>query len=95
MVEIKLQAQSIPYEITGGRSFYAKTEMDVRMAYLRLIINPDGVACSLDYVTLDDELAPPLWKELGECANKRNISLSPPLMKWDLQPPCRPITWSG
>ena len=41
MVEIKLQSQSIPYEITGGQSFYAKTEIKDIMAYLRLIINPD------------------------------------------------------
>ena len=27
LVEIKLQAQNIPYEITGGQSFYAKTEI--------------------------------------------------------------------
>ena len=27
IIEIKLQSQSIPYEITGGQSFYAKTEI--------------------------------------------------------------------
>lgn len=41
LVEIKLQSQSIPYEITGGQSFYAKTEIKDVMAYLRLLINPD------------------------------------------------------
>ena len=41
LIEIKLQSQNIPYQITGGQSFYAKTEIKDVMAYLRLLINPD------------------------------------------------------
>ncbi|MEQ9208353.1 MAG: 3'-5' exonuclease, partial [Pseudomonadales bacterium] len=41
VLEIKLQGAGIPYQISGGTSFYAKTEIKDIMAYLRLLINPD------------------------------------------------------
>lgn len=41
VLEIKLQGGGIPYQISGGTSFYAKTEIKDIMAYLRLLINPD------------------------------------------------------
>ena len=41
VLEIKLQANGVPYQISGGTSFYAKTEIKDIMAYLRLLINPD------------------------------------------------------
>ena len=41
VLELKLQGAGIPYQISGGTSFYAKTEIKDIMAYLRLLINPD------------------------------------------------------
>jgi ATP-dependent DNA helicase Rep len=41
LLELKLQGAGIPYQISGGTSFYAKTEIKDIMAYLRLLINPD------------------------------------------------------
>src|SRR5690606_466777 len=41
LFEIKLQQHQIPYRISGGSSFFAKTEIKDVMAYLRLIVNPD------------------------------------------------------
>ena len=41
LLELKLQAQSIPYQLSGGTSFYARTEIKDIMAYLRLLVNPD------------------------------------------------------
>ena len=41
LLELKLQHHQIPYKISGGSSFFAKTEIKDVMAYLRLIINPD------------------------------------------------------
>ena len=76
MVEIKLQAQSIPYEITGGQSFYAKTEIKDIMAYLRLIINPDDDNALLRIInTPRRQIGPTTLEKLGEYANKRNLSL--------------------
>lgn len=76
MVEIKLQAQSIPYEITGGQSFYAKTEIKDIMAYLRLVINPDDDNALLRIInTPRRQIGPTTLEKLGEYANKRNLSL--------------------
>ncbi len=76
MVEIKLQSQSIPYEITGGQSFYAKTEIKDIMAYLRLIINPDDDNAMLRIInTPRRQIGPTTLEKLGAYSNKRNISL--------------------
>ena len=76
LVEIKLQAQNIPYEITGGQSFYAKTEIKDVMAYLRLIINPDDDNALLRIInTPRRQIGPTTLEKLGEYANKRNLSL--------------------
>ena len=76
LVEIKLQAQNIPYEITGGQSFYAKTEIKDIMAYLRLIINPDDDNALLRIInTPRRQIGPTTLEKLGEYANQRSISL--------------------
>ena len=41
LLEMKLQAQGIPYQLSGGTSFYARSEIKDVMAYLRLLMNPD------------------------------------------------------
>jgi ATP-dependent DNA helicase Rep len=76
IIEIKLQSQSIPYEITGGQSFYAKTEIKDIMAYLRLIINPDDDNAMLRIInTPRRQIGPTTLEKLGEYSNKRNLSL--------------------
>ena len=76
LVEIKLQAQSIPYEITGGQSFYAKTEIKDVMAYLRLIVNPDDDNALLRIInTPRRQIGPTTLEKLGEYSNRRNLSL--------------------
>lgn len=76
LVEIKLQAQNIPYEITGGQSFYAKTEIKDIMAYMRLIINPDDDNALLRIInTPRRQIGPTTLEKLGEYANQRTLSL--------------------
>ena len=76
IIEIKLQSQSIPYEITGGQSFYAKTEIKDIMAYLRLIINPDDDNALLRIInTPRRQIGPTTLEKLGEYANQRSLSL--------------------
>lgn len=41
LLELKLQHYQIPYSMTGGTSFFSRTEIKDIMAYLRLIVNPD------------------------------------------------------
>lgn len=76
LVEIKLKSQNIPYEITGGQSFYAKTEIKDVMAYLRLLINPDDDNALLRIInTPRRQIGPTTLEKLGNYANKRGQSL--------------------
>ena len=76
LLEIHLQKQEIPYEITGGQSFYAKTEIKDVMAYLRLIINPDDDNALLRIVnTPRRQIGPTTLEQLGTYANKRQLPL--------------------
>lgn len=75
-LEIKLQSQNIPYEITGGQSFYAKTEIKDIMAYLRLMINSDDDNALLRIInTPRRQIGATTLERLSEYANQRQISL--------------------
>ena len=75
LMELKLQTQNIPYDITGGQSFYAKTEIKDVMAYLRLIINPDDDNALLRIInTPRRQIGPTTLERLGEYANQRKVS---------------------
>jgi ATP-dependent DNA helicase Rep len=39
LIELALQAQQVPYHLSGGTSFFARNEVKDIMAYLRLVIN--------------------------------------------------------
>src|SRR5690606_35115625 len=41
LLELKLKELQIPYKVSGGLSFFAKTEIKDLMCYLRLLVNPD------------------------------------------------------
>jgi ATP-dependent DNA helicase Rep len=76
LLELKLQTQNIPYDITGGQSFYAKTEIKDVMAYLRLIINPDDDNALLRIInTPRRQIGPTTLERLGEYSNKRQVSM--------------------
>ena len=76
LLELKLQAQNIPYDITGGQSFYAKTEIKDVMAYLRLVINSDDDNALLRIInTPRRQIGPTTLERLGEYSNRRQISL--------------------
>ena len=76
LLEIKLQTQNIPYEITGGQSFYAKTEIKDVMAYLRLVINTDDDNALLRIInTPRRQIGPITLERLGDYANKRGLSM--------------------
>lgn len=76
LLEIKLQAQGIPYQLTGGTSFYSRTEIKDVMAYLRLLVNPDDDNAFLRIInTPRRQIGPTTLIKLGEYANHRHISL--------------------
>lgn len=76
LMEVKLQAYQIPYKVSGGQSFFARTEIKDIMAYLRLLINPDDDNAFLRIVnTPRREIGPSTLEKLGNYANERNVSL--------------------
>lgn len=40
MIEMALQQESLPYQISGGQSFFSRSEIKDIMAYLRVLANP-------------------------------------------------------
>ncbi|MGK2914782.1 MAG: UvrD-helicase domain-containing protein [Porticoccaceae bacterium] len=76
LVEMKLQALGIPYRLSGGNSFFARTEIKDIMAYLRLLVNPDDDNAFLRIVnTPRRQIGPTTLEKLGEYAGRRQLSL--------------------
>jgi ATP-dependent DNA helicase Rep len=71
-----LRDYQIPYQITGGQSFFARAEIKDIMAYLRLMANPDDDCAFLRIVnTPKREIGMSTLERLGLYAKKRNKSL--------------------
>lgn len=66
----------IAYKISGGGSFFARTEIKDIMAYLRLVVNPDDDSAFLRVVNVPRrEIGPSTLEKLGTYAKSRNKSL--------------------
>jgi len=86
LLEIKLQTQTIPYHLSGGTSFYARTEIKDIMAYLRLLANPDDNNALLRVInTPRRQIGPTTLEKLGTYANRREISLFAAIDEMGLQ----------
>ncbi|MFC3851874.1 DNA helicase Rep [Salinispirillum marinum] len=76
LLEIKLQQSRIPYQISGGTSFFARAEVKDMMAYLRLLINPDDDAAFLRVInTPRREIGAATLEKLGLYCGAHNLSL--------------------
>ena len=76
LLEIKLQQHQIPYNISGGTSFFARTEVKDIMAYLRLVVNPDDDNAFLRVInTPRRQIGTGTLEALGRYANEREIPL--------------------
>ncbi len=76
LLEMKLQEHQIPYNITGGTSFFARAEVKDMMAYLRLLVNPDDDNAFLRIVNVPRrEIGASTLEKLGTYAGQRHISL--------------------
>ena len=74
--ETTLRRHQIPYFLSGGTSFFSRTEIKDVMAYLRLLSNPDDDSAFLRIInTPRREIGPTTLERLGNYANGRNISL--------------------
>ncbi|MEH6548436.1 MAG: DNA helicase Rep [Pseudomonadales bacterium] len=75
-LEIKLQQGQIPYQVSGGTSFFGRNEVKDIMAYLRLLNNPDDDNAFLRIInTPRRKIGPSTLEALGHYAHKRNASL--------------------
>lgn len=76
LFEMKLQQHQIPYKISGGTSFFGRTEIKDIMSYLKLIINPDDDNAFLRVInTPRRQIGTGTLEALGRYANEREISL--------------------
>lgn len=76
LLEMKLSAQGIPYQISGGTSFYARSEIKDIMAYLRLLVNADDDNAFLRIVnTPRRQIGTGTLEKLAHYASRREISL--------------------
>ncbi|NIA74335.1 DNA helicase Rep [Providencia rettgeri] len=74
--EKMLMQNRIPYRISGGTSFFSRTEIKDLLAYLRVLTNPEDDSAFLRIVnTPRREIGPKTIQKLGEWANQRGKSL--------------------
>lgn len=75
-IELALQQQQVPYQISGGQSFFARNEVKDIMAYLRLMINPDDDNAFLRIANVPRrKLGTTTLEALGEYASTAGLSL--------------------
>ncbi|MBL0711129.1 MAG: DNA helicase Rep [Colwellia sp.] len=76
LLEKALMTNRIPYKISGGTSFFSRSEIKDVMAYLRVLVNPDDDNAFLRIVNVPKrELGPATIEKLGNYANMRQISM--------------------
>jgi ATP-dependent DNA helicase Rep len=76
LFERALREQRIPYQLSGGTSFFSHTEVKDVMGYLRLLVNPDDDNAFLRVVnTPRREIGPSTLEKLTGYASMRGISL--------------------
>lgn len=77
LLEIALQQQQVPYHLSGGTSFFARTEVKDIMAYLRLVINENDDNAFLRIANVPRrKLGASTLEALGNFANAQHCSLS-------------------
>jgi ATP-dependent DNA helicase Rep len=76
VIEQMLRKEKIPYQISGGQSFFDKAEIKDLCAYLRLLSNEDDDPAFIRAATTPRRgIGPQTLKVLGEYAGERDISL--------------------
>ena len=76
LLELKLQHHQVPYNLTGGTSFFSRHEIKDIMAYLRLIINTDDDNAFLRIInTPRRKIGAATLEGLGTFATKHDISM--------------------
>lgn len=76
VLEKTLREMQIPYELTGGTSFFSRSEVKDIIAYLKLLTNPDDDGAFLRVANVPKrEIGPKTLEKLSEYAKHRQLSL--------------------
>ena len=76
--EQALRELNVPYFLSGGTSFFSRSEVKDAMAYLRLLANPEDNAAFLRIVNVPRrEIGPTTLEKLAAYAAGRNVALLP------------------
>lgn len=76
LLEMKLQHHQIPYAMSGGTSFFSRTEIKDVLAYLKLLVNPDDDNAFLRIInTPRRSIGTSTLEALGRYAGERHIGL--------------------
>lgn len=75
-LEAELRSLQIPYKLSGGTSFFARTEIKDMMSYLRIILNPDDDTAFLRIINTPKRgIGSASLEKLGLFAQEYSISL--------------------
>lgn len=75
-LEAQLRQLQVPYKVSGGTSFFARTEIKDVMSYLRLILNPEDDSAFLRIInTPKRAIGPATLEKLGTFAQEYGKSL--------------------
>ena len=75
-IEKALTENQIPYKISGGTSFFARSEIKDIMSYFRLLVNPDDDTAFLRIINVPRrQIGSATLSKLNEYAAKRGCSL--------------------
>ncbi len=76
IVEQALREYQIPYQLSGGTSFFARSEIKDVMAYLKILINPDDDGAFLRIANVPRrEIGPSTLEKLSNYAQMRELNL--------------------
>lgn len=74
--EKALREHRIPYHVSGGTSFFSRTEIKDILGYLKIMVNPDDDCAFLRIVNVPKrEIGPATVEKLSEYAKTRDVSL--------------------
>jgi len=77
LLELALQRQQVPYQLSGGTSFFARNEVKDIMAYLRLVLNANDDNAFLRIANVPRrQLGTTTLEALGLFANRARCSLA-------------------
>lgn len=75
ILEQKLRTEKIPYVLSGGQSFFERSEIKDMLAYLRLIVNDDDDHAFIRAITTPRRgVGPALLETLGKYSTMRSCS---------------------